>query len=73
MVGTTPCRSPLVVAHRRSRRFLVTVGALLVIFVGPVAVGMAISTPARAAQARVTGPLGAPTITRSGWYPDQTN
>ena len=63
----------MVVAHPRSRRFLVTVGALLVIFVGPVITGMAVSAPAGATTSASDGATRGADNYRSGWYPDQTN
>jgi len=73
MIRTAPGRTPTVGAHRRSRRFLVTVGTLLVVFSGPVAAGMAASAPAGATTSATDGAtLGADNY-RSGWYPDQTN
>ena len=73
MIRTAPCRNPMVVAHRRSRRFLVTVGALLVLFAGPVAAGMAVRAPAGATTSASDGATRGADNYRSGWYPDQTN
>ena len=63
----------MVVAHRRSRRFLLTVGTLLVVFTGPVVTGMAVSAPVGATTSSTDGATRGADNYRSGWYPDQTN
>jgi hypothetical protein len=73
MVRTAPRRNPMVAAYPRSRRFLVTVGTLLVIFTGPVVTGLAVSAPAGATTSATDGATRGADNYRSGWYPDQTN
>ena len=73
MMRRAPCRNRTVVAHRRSRRILVTISTLLVFITGPVAVGMLAGTPAGATTSAADGATRGADNDRSGWYPDQSN
>ncbi len=73
MVRTAPGRNPMVAAHPRSRRFLVTACVALVVFAGPIATGMGVSAPAGATTSATDGATRGADNYRSGWYPDQTN